>query len=122
MPDKFSIQEVKKAMIDAGYESTNSVPMAEASSLLDDLGVENAQERVEWYNCGELNAEDMERLANVKFNLIECDVCDEGIPQGWPDNWDYFQGVLQGEIGPFVINGQEKEVCADCYQANPVLW
>ena len=87
----------------------------DAIGILDQLGVENPKERVEWLNCTELDGTSLLALANVCFMVEECDLCGGKEFKGIPNNWDAFQGVLQGEGGVNEINGKEKYICADCF-------
>jgi len=65
---------------------------------------------IEWYNTGNLDNEDRERLADLftdgKFSHWECPECEIVIMVGQPDDWGNFQGVGQSEsLG---------QLCADC--------
>lgn len=77
--------------------------------------MEDAAERIEWYNVVTLDADDIVLLANVRFQVITCDHCGTQIPVGDPENWGDFQGVLQGEYGPVKIDGRDVVVCDECH-------
>jgi len=104
------------------YTPGETFDMEEAAQILDDAGVLNARERVEWYNVTRLDETDMLQLANLVFAVFTCDICNEEEYKGYPHNWDNFQGVNQGEGGPVDINGKEKYICAVCYSTNPLFW
>ncbi len=84
--------------------------------ILVDLGVEDAEERIRWYNATMLDSEDILNLANLEFSAVPCERCEDKQLIGNPTDWGSFQGVLQDgtvevTIEPFGINAL---VCSDC--------
>jgi len=102
-------------VIEDMYGPIDNCTMSEAEYVLDCLDVGDPGERVEWYNATQLDIDDVVRLANVRFRVITCPRCNNRISFGEPENWDEFQGVLQGEYGLAIINNKEVEFCSECY-------
>jgi len=118
--------QVRKAIdLVLGWSQETNCPMpdtilascTEAEDVLSELDVSNPGERVEWYNVSTLDIEDLVDLANVEFEVLACQICEEKGFVGHPEDWDKFQGVWQAHnFGPIMINDRELLVCSECYE------
>ena len=114
--------QVAETIVSACLGSTQHISMEDAEAVLEELGVPDAYERVEWRNVTTLNAWDIFLLANLEFSTEPCDMCGAQIMQGRPQDWKEFQGVLQNEGGEVEINGKTKHICEQCLYSNSIFW
>lgn len=97
---------------------THSYIADDVETLLRELCVDNSEERIEWFNCSELDGDEIVKLANVEFNVNECNYCETKGFDVQPENWDDFQGVNEGDCAvshgeinssPFTVS-----LCSSC--------
>jgi hypothetical protein len=114
--------QVAETIVSACLGSTQHISMEDAVAVLEELGVPDAHERVEWRNITGLDADDILALANLEFSVDTCDMCGARIMKGRPQDWSQFQGVLQNEGGEVEINGKPKHICEQCLYSNSIFW
>lgn len=71
--------------------------MDDATTILEELGVDHAKERVDWFNIVDLTVDEILDLIEVEFDFLECDQCGKLITVGRPESYDNFQGVVDDE-------------------------
>lgn len=94
----------------------------QAQEILEHLEISDPRERLEWYNCRWVDAEELVRLANLGFDVHKCEVCGDEEYKGHVQDWGHFQGVNQGEGGEVTIVDKEKYVCSHCLTTNPIFF
>ena len=104
------------------WYARTGIPQDDAIDILDALGADDPAERVEWFNASTLDIEDVVRLADVEFVVTQCDDCGAKWFVGYPEEWRYFQGVMEEDGGTEiegVLNGERfnAALCMDCYNS-----
>jgi hypothetical protein len=102
---------------DNHYERGDIFYKDEAEQVLEDLDIPDAEDRIVWMNQLQYDSDDLVNLANVLFSVSHCEKCGEKVREGQPDNWAYFQGVLQDE-GLLTVTleplGDSATLCGEC--------
>jgi len=98
--------------------------MENAIGYLENLDVENAKERIEWFNISILGPDDLVILANVPFEVIKCDVCGDNYHLADVD--DEFQSTHAvsprgGETYRSYSRKNRIRICNDCLAFNRIV-